>query len=108
VYDQPIPEANAVHNLEHGYVVIYYAASGQNALSDDLRSALQDLVDEESNKVLMAPYPGLANGFDLVAWGKLQTFDPPAAANPDDAVTVARSFIDQFRAGGLAPEPNGV
>jgi hypothetical protein len=108
VYDQPIPEANAVHNLEHGYVIIYYAADGENVLADDIRQALIDYVEEESNKILMAPYPNLATSFALVAWGKLQTFDPPPEADPEDAVTVARAFVDQFRSGGLAPEPQGV
>jgi hypothetical protein len=108
VYDQPIPEANAIHNLEHGYVIVYYAADGEQALTEDIRTELESYVEDESNKILMAPYPGLAHSFDLVAWGKLQTFDPPADADPADAVTVTRSFVDQFRSGGLAPEPNGV
>jgi Protein of unknown function (DUF3105) len=108
VYDQPIPEANAVHNLEHGYVIIYYAADGENVLAADIRQALVEYVEDESNKVLMAPYPNLASSFALVAWGKLQTFDPPPDADPEDAVTVARAFVDQFRSGGLAPEPSGV
>lgn len=108
VYDQPIPEANAVHNLEHGYVLIYYAPDGENALADDIRSELEDLAESESNKVLVAPYPGLANSIALVAWGKLQTIDPPVDADPNDAATVAQAFIDQFRSGGLAPEPSGV
>src|SRR5688500_3549588 len=30
VYEQPIPEANAIHNLEHGYVIVYYADGGDN------------------------------------------------------------------------------
>jgi hypothetical protein len=88
-------------------VVVYYAAEGQNRLADDVRSQLEDLVRGE-NKVLMAPYPDLANSFDLVAWGKLQTCSPPEDADPDDAVTTAEFFISQFRSGGLAPEPNGV
>jgi hypothetical protein len=107
VYDQPIPEANAVHNLEHGYVLMYYAAEGPNALADDVRARLEDVVRGES-KVLMAPYPDLASSFDLVAWGKLQTCNPPRDADPDDAATTADFFISQFRSGGLAPEPNGV
>jgi hypothetical protein len=108
VYDQPIPEANAVHNLEHGYVIVYYASDGENALSEDIRTELEGYVEDESNKILMAPYPGLAHSFDLVAWGKLQTFDPRDGADPEDALTVARAFVDQFRSGGLAPEPSGV
>jgi hypothetical protein len=107
VYDQPIPEASAVHNLEHGYAIIYYRNEGQNALSGDIVTSLEDLAESE-DKVLMAPYPELANGFDLVAWRKLQTCDPGEDADPNDAVTVARGFISQFRGGGLAPEPGGV
>jgi Protein of unknown function (DUF3105) len=107
VYDQPIPEANAVHNLEHGYVLVYYAADGENALADPVRSRLEDLANEEE-KVLMAPYRGLGASFDLVAWGKLQTCTPPQNADPDDAATVTDYFISQFRSGGLAPEPQGV
>jgi Protein of unknown function (DUF3105) len=107
VYEQPIPEENAVHNLEHGYVVMYYAAEGENALADPIRSRLQDLANGEE-KVLMAPYRGLAASFDLVAWGKLQTCTPPQDADADDAATVAEYFISQFRSGGLAPEPQGV
>jgi hypothetical protein len=106
VYEQPIPEENAIHNLEHGYVVIYYSSQG-TALADDLRSELEQLAQSQE-KVLIAPYPDLANAFDLVAWGKLQSCDPPADADPDDAATVADFFISQFRSGGLAPEPNGV
>jgi hypothetical protein len=105
VYDQPIPEENVLHNLEHGYVALYYSNEGDNALSGDIRSALEDLVRGEE-KVLMAPYPGLASSFDLVGWRTLQACDPPADAQPADAVTVARAFIDRFRSGGLAPEPN--
>jgi hypothetical protein len=53
----------------------------------------------------MAPYEQLANSFDLVAWGKLQTCDPREDADPDDAAVVAEFFISQLRSGGLAPEP---
>jgi hypothetical protein len=108
VYEQPIPEANAVHNLEHGYVIVYYAADGENALADDIRTELEEYVEGEADKILMAPYPDLANSLAFLAWGKIQTFDPPAGADPADAVTATRSFVDQFRSGGLAPEPNGV
>lgn len=107
VYDQPVPEANAVHNLEHGYVLVYYAKGGDHPLAADIRARLQSLVRDE-DKVIMAPYPDLKDSLDLVAWGNVQACDPPANAKPGDAVTVARSFIEQFRSDGLAPEPGGV
>jgi hypothetical protein len=103
VYTQPVPEASAIHNLEHGYVLVYYADSGDNALPEDLVSELEDLVDSES-EVIMAPYPGLSSKLALASWRQLQTCDPPGDANPEDAVTVAEAFIDRFRNGPLAPE----
>jgi hypothetical protein len=105
VYEQPIPEPQAVHNLEHGYVLLYYQSEGDAALPDDAREELADLADAEE-KVLLAPYDGLQEdtGLGLTAWRKLQTC--PAPENPEDAVAVARGFIEQFRSGGLAPEPN--
>jgi hypothetical protein len=103
VYTQAVPEANAIHNLEHGYVLVYYADSGDNALPEDMVSGLEDLVDSES-EVIMAPYPGLSSSLALASWRQLQTCDPPENVDPDDAVTVAEGFIDRFRNGPLAPE----
>jgi Protein of unknown function (DUF3105) len=103
VYTQPVPEANAVHNLEHGYVLVYYADSGDSALPDDTVSELEGLVDSEG-EVIMAPYPGLNSSLALASWRQLQTCDPPENADPEDVVTVAEAFIDRFRNGPLAPE----
>ena len=107
VYGDPVPEANAVHNLEHGYILIYYQAEGDAPLPDDVRTELESLA-EGQDKVIVAPYEGLESGLALTAWGKIQTCIPPAGADPQDAVLVAENFIDEFKSGGLAPEPNGV
>ena len=104
VYSQPIQEEGAVHNLEHGYVLVYYSNEGDGALPDDVRSALESVVQSET-EVLMAPYEGLANSLALVSWGRLQTCDIPDDAAPGDAETVVRSFIEQYRNSSLAPEP---
>jgi hypothetical protein len=104
VFEQQVPEANAVHNLEHGYVIVYYQPEGPDALPDGIRDELASLVEGE-DEVLMAPYPKLQEGqsLALAAWTRLQVFEVPDAADPEDAVTVTRYFIDQFR-NTIAPE----
>ncbi|HEV3474010.1 MAG TPA: DUF3105 domain-containing protein, partial [Actinomycetota bacterium] len=58
VYDQPVPEQTAIHNLEHAYVVIYYRADGAGALPAEVVDALSGLAESEF-KVILAPYPAL-------------------------------------------------
>ena len=103
VYDQPVPETKAVHNLEHGYVVMYYRQGGDDGLPRGVQTALSDLA-EETSKVIMAPYPRLERGQALafVAWDELQQC--PSTVKSSLAVGLARSFIDRFRSGGRAPE----
>jgi hypothetical protein len=105
VYEQPVPEQNAVHNLEHGYVLVYFRQDGDGALPGGVVSALADLV-EGTSKVVMAPYPGLGpeHALALVAWNELQRC--PSTVTPSQAVGLARAFIDRFRSGGQAPEPS--
>lgn len=103
VYQQQPPEDQAGHNLEHGYVLVYYAADGDNALAEENVSALEDLVDGET-EVLMAPYEGLAKPVYLVAWGARQACDPPEDASADDLTLVAEAFIEKWKNGDFAPE----
>ena len=103
VYTQQPLEQTAIHNLEHGYVLVYYAAEGENALDEGIVSALEDLVSDES-EVLMSPYEGLAEPLYFVAWGARRSCTPPADASPDDAVAVAEGFIREWRNGEFAPE----
>ncbi|MGH2683410.1 MAG: DUF3105 domain-containing protein [Actinomycetota bacterium] len=105
VYETPVPEENAVHNMEHGYAFIYYRQEGDAALPASVAQALQVLAERES-KVIMAPYPELEEGrsLALAAWNRLQQC--PSTVTPDQATTLAGSFIAQFRGGGDAPEPN--
>ncbi len=103
VYAQQPPEQSAIHNLEHGYVIIYYAADGENALDEGLVSTLEGLAEEES-EVLMSPYEGLSQPLYFTAWGARQACDPPADATAADAVAAARGFIDKWKNGQYAPE----
>jgi Protein of unknown function (DUF3105) len=108
VYDQPFDvalEAQAVHNLEHGYVVMYYRQDGDAALPAPTVDALADLANGE-DQVLLAPYPELPEGDSLAfaAWTHLQTCPSVTPQNTDDVVAVARGFINQFKDGSDAPE----
>jgi hypothetical protein len=110
VYDRAVPEASAVHNLEHGYVLVYYQPEGEGALPDAVREELADLAESE-DQVIMAPYPKLGGGQNLalVAWRHLQTASVPAGeAAPADAATLARYFIQTYRDGSLAPEAGSI
>jgi Protein of unknown function (DUF3105) len=108
VYDQPFDttiESQAVHNLEHGYVIMYYRQDGDAAVPQPTVDALADLANGE-DQVLLAPYPDLPQGESLAfaAWTHLQTCPPVTPENTDDVVAVARGFIDEFRDHSDAPE----
>jgi hypothetical protein len=107
VYQTPVPEENAVHNLEHGYVLIYYRSEGQPALPGDVVSGLQGLAEGE-DKVILSPNAELDEGTSLAlaAWNRLQRC--PSSVSGDQATTLARAFIAQFRGGGDAPEPDAL
>jgi hypothetical protein len=108
VYDQPFDvalEAQAVHNLEHGYVIMYYRQDGDGAVPQPTVDALADLANGE-DQVLLAPYAELPEGESLAfaAWTHLQTCPPVTAETTDDVVAVARGFINRFKDSSDAPE----
>jgi hypothetical protein len=71
IYDTPLQPSAFVHAEEHGHVVIAYSPS----LPAAQVSALRDIAKAHPADVLMTPYPPLANGLALAAWGRLQRFD---------------------------------
>ena len=108
VYPQPVPEARAVHNLEHAYVIVYYLPTVQGGPSADVIRRLTDLANAEK-RVIMAPYPTLTaeRGLALLAWNT--RWFCPASVMPDQAVAIARGLIDAFRGTSVAPEaPRGL
>ncbi|HVM12396.1 MAG TPA: DUF3105 domain-containing protein [Actinomycetota bacterium] len=114
VYDDPIDvpagdqgvslEPQAVHNLEHAYVIMYYRSEGPQALPDAVVQRLTQLAEREE-KVILAPYSQLPQGtsLTLAAWTRVQQC--PAVRDAGAAEQVARGFIQRFRGGGDAPEP---
>ncbi len=106
VYDSPQPEEYVIHNLEHGYVVAYYRADGDERLPDDVVQALRDLVGSQQ-RVLLIPYPELSAGtsFALAAWNKL--WECPASITAQQARIMTSSFVEAYRDTSNAPEPGG-
>jgi hypothetical protein len=108
VYDAPVSETRAVHNLEHSYVLIYYRPRAEGGPSADAVSALERLARDES-RVIMAPYADLpgGRGLALLAWNT--RWMCPGTIGADQAVTVATAFIDAYRGTTNAPEaPRGL
>jgi hypothetical protein len=100
VMDIPYPVGHLVHNLEHGYVIIWYNCGVlDDAGCTELKSEIRALVAEESNKVIAFPWNNMAETVVLTSWGqilRMETFDREAVLN----------FIQVNRSHPRAPEPN--
>jgi uncharacterized protein DUF3105 len=105
VYTEPINETNAVHNLEHGAVIMYYRQAGDAALPQDVLDRLTTIANG-GNNLILAPYDPLPDGsaLALTAWNKLQTC--PASTTAPQAATIANGFIEAFVCTSNAPEGN--
>ncbi|MGH2681733.1 MAG: DUF3105 domain-containing protein [Actinomycetota bacterium] len=105
VYHEPVDEPTAVHNLEHGYALLYYRPQDPTVGPEVV--AMVEGLAREFEKVVVAPHRGLPGeaGLAMVAWRRLQRCPPPIAAA--DAEAVARSFVLRFAATDVAPEPLG-
>ncbi len=63
-YDEPIAEIQAVHNLEHGGIVIQYGKDVPKAEVEQIRS----WYEQSPNAVLVAPLDSLGKQIALSAW----------------------------------------
>jgi hypothetical protein len=103
-YDTAPPDENLVHNLEHGYVVLWYNCDTlDEAGCTDLKTKIQGVIDRArpviittgAKKLVAVPRPGLDGLIALTSWGRLltlSTFDE----------TQITAFINDFR--NEAPE----
>lgn len=92
IYDEPVPNENAVHSLEHGAVWVTY----DPALSDAEVQALRAAVP--STYSVLSPYPGLDAPVVISAWDaqvKLDGVDDPRL----------QAFIQTYWKSPNAPEP---
>jgi hypothetical protein len=93
VYDQPVPNENAVHALEHGAVwVTYDPAVVDDAGVQTLRSQLPDTY------VVLSPFEGLPAPVVASAWGNQVYLDGVDDERLGD-------FVTKFWRSNDAPEP---
>ena len=64
VYDEPVYQAQLVHNLEHGAIVVQYGEDVPQATVDQLKSFAQ----ANPRGTIVAPYPALGDKIALEAW----------------------------------------
>lgn len=93
IYNDPVPNVNAVHDLEHGAVWVTY----QPTLPAAQVSALRSLVASFHSYVDLSPYPGLPSPVTASAWGIQLKLD--SASDPR-----LKQFIDTYRQGPQTPE----
>ena len=104
VYDQPVPNERAVHDLEHGAVWITYRPSLPAAEARQLQAfeARQSLVGATGSRYVdVSPYPGLSSPIVISSWG----FQLRVSSPTDPRL---QRFVDTFRTSSTyAPEPGG-
>jgi hypothetical protein len=103
-YDEPLQQQMLVHDYEHGGVGIQYGSNVPDATVQQLR----DFYNQDSDGLVLAPYPKLGDQFAFTAWrdttpnkgargegivAKCRTFDESAA----------NAFLDTY--GFQGPEP---
>lgn len=92
IYEQPVPENNAVHSLEHGAVWLSY-----DGISDAQLATLKQGIGQKTY-MLLSPYPDQEAKIKLTAWGEqlsVESADDPRIA----------AFIKKYRQGAQTPEP---
>jgi Protein of unknown function (DUF3105) len=92
IYERPLNQIQAVHNLEHGGIAIQY---GDDVSEADVRR-IEAFYREDPNGMLVAPLPRLGNQIALTAWTHLAKF-------PRFDEKAFEDFRDTYR--GKGPEP---
>ena len=85
-YDTPVSEYQAIHNLEHGGIVIQYG----KGVSKDTISQLGDFYQSDPVALLAAPLPKLGDKVALTAWTHL-------ALCPGFDEKAFEAFRDEYR-----------
>jgi hypothetical protein len=84
-YTDTVPELNAVHNLEHGAVIIWYGPD----VSESTINQINDFYEQDPNGLIVSQHPQLGDEIALVAWTHV-------ARCPSFDENAANRFIDRF------------
>jgi hypothetical protein len=93
VYEQPVPNENAVHSLEHGAVWVTYDPARVTA---DQVSALQEELPD--TYTVLSPFEGLSSPVVASAWGAQVALDGADDSRLGD-------FVTKYWQGPNTPEP---
>jgi len=105
-YDAALPDETLVHNLEHGYVVIWYKCSTpEDAPCQTLKTQIKDVMNRAgpvvfttgAKKLIAVPRPKMDTLIALTSWGRM---DKLSSFNEAEIT----EFINDFRL--AAPEPD--
>ena len=94
IYDQPVPNENAVHSMEHGAVWVTY--NPDDISGDDLATLESQL---PSTYVVLSPYEGLDAPIAVSNWNHQLKVDAA------DDERIAQFFEEYWRSADV-PEPN--
>lgn len=106
-YDEAIPDGYLVHDMEHGYVIVYYNCAVTDTDCQTFKTAIESAiaaagVDASTNtvKVIAVPRAEMENPVTYASWGHLYR---PEAFVAEELVT----YIQTFRSNAsYAPEWN--
>jgi hypothetical protein len=96
VYDQPIPNEVMVHQMEHGYPILWYNCAADPALDEaactQLQTDLAQIVNTaigDGTRAVMTPDTTMEHRIALTAWQYMDTMDE---VDEERIVT----FLDKF------------
>ncbi|MFB9368155.1 DUF3105 domain-containing protein [Kitasatospora sp. NPDC001664] len=101
VYDSPLREGLTVHALEHGHVVIQYAADTPEATVRTLSS----IARRHPADVVLAPYPKLGHGVALTAWGRIDLLDAFDDSSEDRVTRFVLALRGRYSHEWTRPDP---
>ena len=100
IYDQPVPNPEAVHSLEHGAVWVTYQPTLPGTEVAALRSLVRSKYRGPQRYVILSPYPGDPAPIVVSAWGAQLRVQSPSDPR-------LGQFIGHFAGGGQGGEPGG-